>query len=348
MIRLGYNKIIPIALACAMALGLFSCKKKEETVTKNYLYGSVTFDTFVPYHTVNSNVDISVSGVSHPAGKKLFCFYSFNDKKDTLWVDNDRSKGMREFKGSESFTITMPENIGDYSLVVHVFPEDTDKYYETSSSALFTVVDPKKSVSGIDFSADASFVDTRDNKEYYFSTVGGVNWMKSNLSYAQLGKSLYSEVMDPLFGRYYTYEEAKKACPEGWSLPSDADFAALANALAAGAQFKPFESFEKAAGQFICKASFNGSILWPYNPAIKITDNPRFAALPAGYLNVMDHDKDSRYHSFQELALFWTVDQHPSDASQAMYRVLNLDSDVFMSASADKSSMAMSVRCIKK
>lgn len=342
------DKIIRIALVCAMMTGLFSCKKKEETVTKNYLSGSVTFDTFVPYHTVKNKVDITVSGVSHPAGNRLFCYYSFNDRKDTLWVDNDKSKGMREFKGSESFAITMPENIGDYSLVVHVFPEDSDKYYETSSSALFTVVDPDKSVSGIDFSADASFVDTRDNKKYHYSTVGGVDWMKSNLAYAKLGQCLYSDVMDPLFGRYYTYEEAQKACPQGWSLPGDADFAALANALAAGAQYKAFESFEKAAGEFICKASFNGSILWPYNPVIKISDNPRFAALPAGYMNVMDQDKDSRYHSFRELALFWTADQHPSDASQAMYRVLNLDSDAFMSASADKASMAMSVRCIRK
>lgn len=344
-----YNRFLRVCTAAALVLSLFACKKKETTTEKSYLSGGLKFDSYVPFHTVKQPVTVKVSGVVHPAGNKLYCYYSFNDKKDTLWVDNDKSKGLKEFtKAGENISVTMPESIGDYSLVVHIFPADADKYYETSATASFTVVDPQKSITDIDFSADPFFVDPRDGKKYYYSEVAGTSWMKTNLAYAGTGTSYYSEVMDPLFGRYYTFQQAKSACPSGWTLPSDADFAAFANAVGGRSDCKAFEDFKDAAGLFISKASFNGTILWPYNPKVKIDPNPRFAALPAGFVNSKDSDKDNRYRAFEELGAFWTSDVNPGQSGQAMYRVLNLDSPVCMSASADVASMAMNVRCIRK
>jgi uncharacterized protein (TIGR02145 family) len=61
--------------------------------------------------------------------------------------------------------------------------------------------------------------------------IGKQVWMAQNLDVNVKGSWYYNE--DPKFatpyGRLYTWEAAKKACPAGWRLPSDTEWSELAD-----------------------------------------------------------------------------------------------------------------------
>lgn len=68
-----------------------------------------------------------------------------------------------------------------------------------------------------------SFKDRRDGKTYSTVTIDGHTWMAENLDYS---KGLDSTVQRP-YGTAYLLKEAKKACPDGWHLPSVAEWREL-------------------------------------------------------------------------------------------------------------------------
>lgn len=64
--------------------------------------------------------------------------------------------------------------------------------------------------------------DSRDGKSYQIVNFNGLNWMTENLNYAIDGSACYENNLDNCekYGRLYTWNQAKKACPKGWRLPS--------------------------------------------------------------------------------------------------------------------------------
>lgn len=90
-------------------------------------------------------------------------------------------------------------------------------------------------------SAQGTFVDARDGKEYQYIHVGGLDWSVENLSYDLNDQDLacvyqnvddyqkgdYSTVNAAKYGMLYSYEGALQAIPDGWRLPTDADWKAL-------------------------------------------------------------------------------------------------------------------------
>ncbi len=76
-------------------------------------------------------------------------------------------------------------------------------------------------------SKDMIFTDKRDNKKYKVDVRGGKIWMMTNLAFSVTSEKqcyLDDRAYCEKFGRYYTYEDALKACPEGWHLPDDAEW----------------------------------------------------------------------------------------------------------------------------
>ncbi|MCQ2055028.1 MAG: hypothetical protein MJY82_07020 [Fibrobacter sp.] len=74
---------------------------------------------------------------------------------------------------------------------------------------------------------DMILTDSRDGKKYSVEQKGEKLWMTANLKFSlQNVKQCLLE--DTLFcqkhGRFYTYSEAKRACPAGWRLPDDSDW----------------------------------------------------------------------------------------------------------------------------
>jgi hypothetical protein len=65
--------------------------------------------------------------------------------------------------------------------------------------------------------------DSRDGKAYQIVNFKGIKWMAENLNYAINGSVCYenNDANCEKYGRLYTWNQAKKACPKGWRLPSN-------------------------------------------------------------------------------------------------------------------------------
>ena len=111
------------------------------------------------------------------------------------------------------------------------------------------------------------FKDPRDKQTYRTVKIAGLEWLGDNLNYKTEGSFCYKDDDDQcmVYGRLYTWDAAKKACPAGFRLPTHADFESLWTA--AGADFN--------AG-YLIKADYGWSGDTNGNDTLK------FSAMPAG------------------------------------------------------------------
>lgn len=73
-------------------------------------------------------------------------------------------------------------------------------------------------------------LDERDGNVYLVAKFGNLWWMCQNLKYdVEEGSKCYNDDENNcmLQGRFYNFEAAQKACPEGYRLPSDEDWMSL-------------------------------------------------------------------------------------------------------------------------
>lgn len=89
-----------------------------------------------------------------------------------------------------------------------------------------------------------SFIDTRDGQTYRYIKIGEQIWMGENLNYAAngwpcdcckgvTGSWCYADNSSncQTYGRLYTWEAAKSACPTGWRLPTHDEWENLITAV---------------------------------------------------------------------------------------------------------------------
>ena len=79
-------------------------------------------------------------------------------------------------------------------------------------------------------STSNTFTDPRDGQVYRTVELNGKRWLAQNLNF-DVGEGCWFYDDDPKngekYGRLYTWEAAKKACPPGWRLPTDEEWTAL-------------------------------------------------------------------------------------------------------------------------
>ena len=188
-----------------------------------------------------------------------------------------------------------------------------------------------------------SFTDPRDGQSYDVVKIGNLSWMAENLNYATEtsacpdGDSRNCKRL----GRLYTWAEAKTVCPEGWRLPTKADFAQiLAQSLDGNPDAVSNEVGAKLKSRDGWFKKGNGS------------DEFGFNALPAGYRGAVLKTDDGtvtggKFDGIGGYAYFWSATEDPENPeSNAYYLFLSFSSDA-ASLNAFAKEDYRSVRCVR-
>lgn len=187
-----------------------------------------------------------------------------------------------------------------------------------------------------------SFTDSRDGRSYNVVKIGDLTWMVENLNY----ETETSACPDgdsrncKRLGRLYTWAEAKTVCPEGWRLPTSADFAQI---LAQSLDGNPGAVSNEAGAKL---KSRNG-----WFKKGNVTDEFGFNALPAGYRGAVLKTDDGtvtggKFDGIGGYAYFWSATEDPENPeSNAFYLFLSFSSDAASLNSFAKEDYR-SVRCV--
>ena len=358
---MNLKKLSLIILAGALALSLDSCKKDEETSTSPSLDGYLEFS--VPaYVAPYSKVTMTPRGVTHPDGEEVGYYW----KVSPSMTQNDTTRYLNglDFNGKPSdgsFTHQFLDSLKTYTIYAYAFAKG---YSNSSASDYCTVVSGglEESITNLDIAKKASSHETIGGKTYYYTTIGGNDWMMTNVANTAAGAPYINcSAMSEVFGRFYSYEEALTVCPEGWTLPAEADWVALATAAGAK-KAEAYSNIEGVAAALMGNAYFNEVRMWEYWPTVgDITNETGMSMISAGFAmlgeknqtpkedaNIEYNYPNAIFKGYQEYAAFWTADQVADEEGMAYYRYLIFDQPDLMIAKGDMNTFGASVRCIRK
>lgn len=344
------KQLLIAGLILGMSFALAACQKKnEEETTTKFLSGSLS--TGAPaYAFVGEEITMRYGGLSKEDGDTLLTYIwkiSVDNVADTLRKESDPASvaAIKHY--------SVPDTLGTFQITVQALGTGYSSS-STSSSIMFldNTMDGRGSLSGfiLNPERDLYLADPRDSIEYLCHITDRQIWMRQNLAYEGddeediLGVPYNSEPrLSRTFGRYYTWEEAVRACPSGWRLPTEKDWVELASEVLPDARQR--SNFKDVAGDFLGNIKFNGERMWGYWPNdVKITDKLGFTALPCGIDNVTADQHSFSY--FGDYAAFWTADRM-EDAPEALFRYMHSKSkDVFVEYGST-SRLRLNVRCVK-
>ena len=190
------------------------------------------------------------------------------------------------------------------------------------SSSSVKVVDPVDVIVG-------SMIDSRDGQTYKTVTIGSQTWMAQNLNYETADSYCYNddEANCSQYGRLYTWDAAKEACPSDWHLPSLTEWNTLRTTVG-GNVLTERKVSEGVRSTFGWIKGQNG------------TDAFSFSALPAG-----SRVPDGTYGGEGSHACFWSSTEHLGIGAYAMsLTIFSMQSD---SMSHSRKVYGRSIRCLK-
>jgi len=170
-----------------------------------------------------------------------------------------------------------------------------------------------------------SFIDERDGQEYRTVKMpDGKVWMARNLNYKIDNSWCYDndESNGEKYGRLYTWDAAKAACPAGWHLPSHQEWEELKAAL--GCSWKEGHVLKATSGW---RSGGNG------------TDSHGFSALPGGWRKPKGSFGDVWHWGY-----WWTATDGSGGRAYCQY--IDWGRDSLVDDRKDK-DFGLSVRCVK-
>ena len=200
-----------------------------------------------------------------------------------------------------------------------------------------------------------TFTDSRDGKDYRYVTIGNQEWMAENLDY-DAGDGSYCSSLNPAYcdtyGRLYEWSTAmggaassdavpsgvQGVCPDGWHLPSDAEWDTLAAFVANETGLTGKEGDDWTEIGLKLKATFG----WNSDGVSDGvgTDDYGFTALPGGYRR----GDNGQYQYRGYTGYWWSATQ--VDASIAYRWYLEYNNDILSRENGTK-TFGYSVRCVK-
>lgn len=341
---MGFKKLMIVAVAVMAALSFQACKKNksDDTYTASpTIPGTLKFDApvfvaigdelnLVPRGLQVDTMDVGYYWTASPLTKT---------KDTTKYVTDPRTM-------TGAYKLPVRDTICTATLTCTAFAKG---YSNKSYSRTITVVDPSMNGSilfdGIGIDA-LKFKDGRDGKSYFYKKIGDREWFSRNLAWKGAGLSFQNcEVMDAIYGRYYTWTEAQTACPEGWRVPSDEDWFSLAQAAGYKGEAKD-GSFMGIAGALMVNAYFNNTRMWEYCPEVKITNKAGFSSIPTGYGTKAS---SASFTGDFEYAVYWSSESvaPEGEESTGVYRMIYWQKPDVIRAAVDKTNFIAPVRCVR-
>lgn len=142
-------------------------------------------------------------------------------------------------------------------------------------------------------------VDTRDYKIYWTVTINGNEWFAHNLDFEEQGFSYYynDDESKKVYGKLYTgtalNDNSVKLCPEGWHIPTLAEWEDLLNSFGG----------YKNAGKDLKESSDN---FWRESKKNERTNKSGMTILPSG-----SRDSKPSYSNLGKYSMFWTSTKSP-------------------------------------
>ena len=349
------NTSIKYLAAAFIAVSLLSCKKKEDPEIPT-LNGEI--DLHLPaFVTAGETFDIELGGKymsstihrNETGGIGYYFYNSQLDDRDTVRYEK------QPLTDPVRYTLVCQDEIGSFTLTCGAFAA---KYYTVTDVATLQLVDPgqDRSLTGFErHDGDLLFTDVRDGREYAAARIGDAYWMRQSLAWEGAGRAYLSSLeefsnpgtsaISTIFGRFYNWEEAMNACPEGWTLPSPADWSAMLCAVTGTAPADDYGDIDGVAGALMSKdIRFNGKQLWQYWRGVDRTDASALSLLPLGYaINTVPGLYS--FHGYGSYAALWTSGMRDG---RAVYRYIYEKYPILYCGMANPQSYCAQVRCIKK
>ena len=343
---MDYRRILAAAAAIFVALGATSCKDDDDdTTSSDYLDGSISF--VLPAFIEPGDVyTLTPTGVSRLSTDDCEDGLGYCWSIDPIATANDTVR--YESDGPEvkpDYTLTVPDTLCTITVTCTAF---ANGYYSSSadvSSIIVRASGEERSLQGVKYEGTKVFKDARDGKEYRYTAVGDREWFVDNLAYESAGKPFFNaKAMTDVFGMYYTWDDAVKACPDGWRLPSNSDFMALHNTICSDVETDDMADFYGNAGDCMADAYLNETKLWEYWPTVKITNKTGLSMLPTGYAQISE-DGAFAFTGSSEYFTCWVSDEY--NAEKGCYRYIYTDKPNIMLGAAGKKDFATAIRCVR-
>ena len=142
-----------------------------------------------------------------------------------------------------------------------------------------------------------TLVDTRDGQTYKTVKIGKQTWFAQNLNY-KMEKSLCVEEYSTdckAFGRFYLWDDAMKACPAGWHLPTEKDWKRLIKDV--GDSLTAGRALKSSSGWLGYRKHKGGGGIDEYG----------FSAFPVSYVQSINWGKEEYSPNNGEYASFWST-----------------------------------------
>ncbi len=251
-------------------------------------------------------------------------------------------KGEGEFSDELFLTGTSGTNN-----ITWIIPEDEDGVVIFTAS-IFDV--DKNVVSEVSDSVslieEKTFTDPRDGQIYKTTKIGNQIWLAENLNY-DVGNGSYcyenNSANCAIYGKLYTWEAAKAACPTGWHLPTDDEWKEMEMAIGMSQSEADKEGGQRGTNEGTKLKATTG---WYDNG--NGTDDFGFSGLPGGagypFYDYYGNYSGTSMFDITYVCFWWSATENST--SHVWYRGLVYNTTL-ITRYASRKEAEKSVRCVR-